>query len=132
MNRADSIATTPSAMMPISDHFCEAGAATTDLASTQARKRGRAERQDAQHEGVPHATEHPAPVVHDHGQRGQDVQIENSSPVTAITSSNAFCTDVVSRYTAVIAMSSRPTMTLAATGVEYRRDTLLRNSGSTR
>ena len=31
-----------------------------------------------------------------------------------------------------MAMSSRPTMTLAATGVEYRRDTLLRNSGSTR
>ena len=56
----------------------------------------------------------------------------NSRPVTSTMSVNAFCTEVASRYTQASAMISTPTMTLAATGVENREDTLPRKLGSTR
>jgi len=52
--------------------------------------------------------------------------------VVSITSKNAFCTEVASRYTQVSPMSSTPAMMLAATGVWNRRDTLDRNPGSAR
>ena len=56
----------------------------------------------------------------------------NSRPVTATTSLNAFFTDVASRYTQVSPTMSRPTTTLAATGVANRREMVARNSGRTR
>ena len=55
-----------------------------------------------------------------------------SSPATATTSSNAFRTEVARRYTHARPTMSTPVMTLAATGVENRRDTFAGNSGSAR